>query len=731
MPNPDPLDLPPPQEPSAPGAVSDLHGVIRLVLDKAWLIVSCVVLAVIAAAVYVEWAPRVYEAITTVQVEQEDAKVITAEQVVSENMQNLDVLNTVAEKLENAALLEQVLEANNLLPPEGTVVTNGSQTLTREDIITGFSRSVKADLRRNTRLIDVTVRNTNPALAARLANSLVQNYLGEDALVTQTTTEGASVFLQQEADKWKKKLEASDQALQDYRKKVGLISLEQNTDIVTPQLQDLNTRLTQTNMAVIQAQGAYQDSLNMSTNVADLLAYPQVAADPDIMQISTAVTRAEDDFAVIRQRYREKHPKYILAKSSLEGLQGQLAATTLKVRARIQESLRIAYENDLTSKQGLEAQLQQAETNAMKLSDSAIPFNVLSREVEVDKAQYDSIISRLSETSVAAQIAPERIRVVQPALVPDLPASPKIKLIFALALFGGLAAGLGISFVLFSIDTSFRTVDEVEHYLALPVLGTVPKLPKSEGKENQLVAAEGSNSAGAEVFRTLRTTLSMLGREQDRRTYLFTSSLPGEGKTFTSVNYAVSLAQQGLRVLLVDIDLRRPMVEEFFLGKTRGNHLPGVTDYFLGRKKFNELCLPHKDVPQLSWMPAGSSVPNPAELLTRADFQQLLNEGLANYDRIVVDTAPILPVSDTLLLAAKVQTVVLVVEGCKTSRKAAERSVQLLNNAGAPIGGVVLNLLPNRRFSGYYYSYYHGYGYGHYGKKESKDDKDKLTEVAS
>ena len=402
------------------------------------------------------------------------------------------------------------------------------------------------------------------------------------------------------------------------------------------------------------------------------------------------------------------------------------------MRARIQETLRIAYANTLTAKQGLEAQLKEAETNAMKLSDSAIPFNVLSREVEVDKAQYDSIISRLSETSVAAQIAPERIRVVQPALVPDLPASPKIKLIFALALFGGLAAGFGISFVLYSIDTSFRTVDEVEHYLALPVLGTVPKLTKAEGEKNKLVAAEGSNSPGAEVFRTLRTTLSMLGREKDRRTYLFTSSLPSEGKTFTSVNYAVSLAQQGLRVLLVDIDLRRPMIEEFFTGKN--NRLPGATDYFLGRKKFTELCLQHKDVPQLSWMPAGSAVPNPAELLTRADFPQLLNEGLANFDRIVIDTAPLLPVSDTLLLASKVQTVVLVVQGCKTSRKAVERSVQLLNNAGAPVGGVVLNLLPNRRYSGYYYSYYHGYGYGHYGRKESKeskDDKAKLTEVAS
>src|ERR1019366_7777453 len=195
-----------------------------------------------------------------------------------------------------------------------------------------------------------------------------------------------------------------------------------------------------------------------------------------------------------------------------------------------------------------------------------------------------------------------------------------------------------------SMDTSFRTVDEVEHYLALPVLGAIPKLPKTEGKDNDLAAAQDSNSPNAEVFRTLRATLSMLGRE-----------------------------------------------------------------------KFDELCQPHPDVPKLFWMAAGSSVPNPSELLMSADFQKLLSEGLAHYDRIVIDTAPILPVSDTLLL---------VVQACKTSRKAVERSVQLLKNASASTGGVVLNLLPKRRLSGYCYSYHHGYGYGNYGEKEADKTSD-------
>jgi polysaccharide biosynthesis transport protein len=716
----DPMDLPPPQEPSVPGSIVDLHGFIRLLLDKGWLIVSCIVLAVIGAAWYVQRAPRIFEAVNTVQVEQEDRKVVKAEQVVSEDMRGLEILNTIAQKLCNTYLLEQVLATNHLLPAEAPALADGSNALTREEAVKRFARNVKTSLRRNTRLIDISVRDTNAYVAAQLANSLVENYLGEDAQTQHATTEDASAFLKREAKAQEIKLEASEQALQDYRRKIGAVSLQESQDIVTPQLQDLNKRLTQSKANLVQAQGAFQDSLKMSTNIEEVMAYPQIATDPDVVQISSEVERQTDNFVLVRLRYREKHPRYILASSSLEALKQQLAATVLRARARMQEGLRIVYQNALTSQQGLELELHGTETNAMQLSDSAVRFNVLAREVESDKAQYDALISRLGETAVAEKITPDRIRVIQKASAPDRPVSPKVKLIFALAILGGLALGLGLSFVLSSVNTSFRTVDEVEHYLTLPVLGAIPKLPKGASDSCKLVAAGDGNSAGAEVFRTLRATMSMLGREENRRTYLFTSSLPNEGKTFVSANYAACLAQRGLRTLLVDMDLRRPMVEEFFTGKR--HHLPGVTDYLLGRSKFEEVCRQHEDVPKLFWIPSGGAVPNASELLAQADLKQMLSEGLAQFDRIVIDTAPLLPVSDTLLLASKVQTVVLVVQGCKTSRKAVERSVQFLKRANGSIAGIVLNLLPNRRFSGgYHYSYYHGYGYGSYGK--SDEDK--------
>jgi capsular exopolysaccharide synthesis family protein len=721
MQNLDPLDLPPPQEqPIASSGLGDFHKFLRTILDRSLLIISCIVLSVIGAALYVELTPKSYEATTTVQVEQEDAKVVKSEQVVSEDMRGLDIMNTVAQKMCNGALLLQVLESNGLMSADGSYPLDGSK-LNREEYLKRFSRHVKASLRRNSRLIDINVSATNAALSARLANSLVENYLGEDALAQHTTTGNANEFLRKEAEDQKEKLTKAEQALQDYRKEAGSVSLEQNQDIVTPQLQDLNRRLTESKANLVEAEGDYKDSLKMTTNLDGLLAYTNVLSDPEVAQISQNLAKSEMDLVLVKQRYREKHPKYILAQASLRGLNDQLTATAERVRSRIQESMRIAFEKALTAQEGLESELMTAKTNAVQLGDVAVHYNVLSRDYESAKQQYDAIIQRLSETHVEAQLTPERIRVIQKALVPEKASSPKVLLAFAVDTFGGLIAGLVICFILEAANTTFRTVDEAEQFLALPVLGTVPKLIKGKSDARKLVAAEGSQSTGAEVFRTLRTTLSMLGPEKDRRTYLFTSSLPSEGKTFTSLNYAVSLAQQDLRTLLIDLDLRRPSVEQYFTGKR--STLPGVTDYFLGRKKFSEVCIQHEETHKFFWMPSGTNVPNPLELLTKVDFLQMINEGLSQFDRIVIDTAPLLPVSDTLLLASKVQTVVLVVQGCKTARKVVERSLQLLNKANAPIGGIVLNLMPNRRFTGYYYSYYHGYGYGHYGVKDQDAEK--------
>ena len=235
------------------------------------------------------------------------------------------------------------------------------------EMVAQYAREVRASLRRNTRLIDLTVRNTDPQLAARLDNGLIERYLEQDARAQQATTENANALLREESNRLKKNLEASEQAMEDYRKDASSISLQQSQDILTPQLQDLSKRLTEGKALVIQAGGAYRDSLKMSADVADLLAFPEVAADSDVVETSGELTKSENEFALICQRYRAKHPKYILAAASVEwALKEQLAATALKVRTRIQESRRIAYQRSLTTEDGLQTALTDTENSALK-----------------------------------------------------------------------------------------------------------------------------------------------------------------------------------------------------------------------------------------------------------------------------------------------------------------------------------------------------------------------------
>jgi capsular exopolysaccharide synthesis family protein len=338
--------------------------------------------------------------------------------------------------------------------------------------------------------------------------------------------------------------------------------------------------------------------------------------------------------------------------------------------------------------------------------------------VESDRALYESVLKTMKETSVTKDIKPMRIRVVQPAFTPRKPFSPRRAMIAALSGLGGIFAGFLLVLCLNFLDSSIKTVDEAETLLRFPVLATVSDLKEVKRKNHPLVVQDDPQSSGAEAFRTLRTSLSMLGRVEDRRVFLFTSSMPAEGKTFCSLNYAASLAQLGLKVLLIDGDLRKPSVELVLMGKEM--ETAGVTDYLTGRKSFEDVVQPCR-LPGLFFISGGTIAPNPAELLAKDGLGELIERALKTYDRVVLDSAPVHAVSDTLLMLKNVQTVCLIIRGARTSTRSIARCVHLLKGAQAPLSGLVLNRMPLRRGIGYgYYKYSPYYDYRYHGKYSKK-----------
>jgi succinoglycan biosynthesis transport protein ExoP len=706
---PDPQKTFYPEENFAPKSAFDLQTIYHAVLEKLWLIAIFVVVALLLAAAYLHRAPNLYSSTATLMVEQGDEKVVNIQKVQQEDLRGLEVLRTIEQVLKSRALLERVAIANNLdkdprFVPQGVV-------LTPAQVAGILDQMIDVRLRRFTRLIDVTAVHTDPQIAATVANSLIKEYMKQNLEQYSASSQVANEFLLEEARRLKKKLEQSELALHAYREKTKTVSLEQRQDIVNPKLKELSVRLTEANSKRLDWEAKLAQVKELGTNVEALLVLPVVAADPTIVNIQASIVHAESDFANLRQRYKEKHPKYIQAASQIEEWKNSLSDAVKKIGQTVQSS----YESAVVAEKELEKAVREQEAIALDLNSKLIDYNVLSREVESDKMFYDSVNQRLKETSLTKELPSNVIRPVQDAAVATAPFSPNKRKVMLMGGLAGLLFGIFLVIGLNALDRSIKTVDQAEETLGLAVLSAIPEIKEIKKEGHSLVVAEDARSAGAEAFRSLRTSLRMLGREEDRRTFLFTSALPAEGKTFCAANYGLCLAQQGLRVLLIDGDLRRPAVENVLLGKKTGK--AGVTDYLTGQKPLAEI-IQNCGHENFSFISAGTTAPNPAELLAQRNFDSLIDEALLTFDRVIVDSAPVHAVSDTLVMLNRIQTVCLVARACKTPARSSLRAIQMLQKANALPAGVILNRLPRRRGPTGSYDPYYDYSYkGQYADK--------------
>ena len=689
----------------------DFRALFHLAREKAWLIALCLLLAGFATAAHLARSPKIYAAKVVLQVEQEEARIINIERVQQENLQSLESLKTVEQTLQTPAIMARVLDANKLAadPRFAPPPAEGQTPPSREQLVNRLAGMVEVRLRKGTRLIDIKVEHTNPSLTELVANSIVREFLLLNQEHSASSSEVATEFLVKESRQLKSKVEASEKVLQAFKEQMQIPSLEERQNIVLEKLKELGAKVTEAKSQRIVQETAWKQVLTLSNDVNALLVIPAVANDQAVTEIRSNIAKQESDLANLRQRYKQLHPKFIQAQSQLAEWKSALDKAILSVPKRV----RSAYESARAAEQALESALREQETVALELNKQSVRYNVLSRDVESDRALYQSVLNRIKETSVTKDLKPSKVRVIQQASVPEKPVKPQKVRVIAAGVMAGLVGSVLLVFLLNALDRSLKTVDQTEEYLALPVLSTIPKFGGNANDHRRQIISDAAQSPEAESFRTLRTALSMLGRKEDRRSFLFTSALPSEGKTFCSLNYALSLARQGMRTLVVDCDLRRPMVEKSICGDVPRAF--GLTDFLTGQKSFDEVTHP-AEAENLFFMPSGTNAPNPAELLARNGIDGVIDEALRHFDRVVVDSAPIHAVSDTLLILNRIQTLCLVIHARKTPKNSIRRAVQLLRQAGAPLAGVVMNLMPRSSHGYYYYDSYYDYAYrGKYG----------------
>ncbi len=677
----------------------EFQGLLYALLDRAWLIVLLAVIGGLLAMWRVQRIPQLYRSTSVLEIEMEEQKAIKLKDDGQRDLKSPELIQTILSNFGNRSLMEKV--ANTLHLTTDPVFLGHPVTIPVpiDEVVGVLLGGAEAARRPQTRLVDISFTHHDPETARRISGALVSQFLELGSQQRLQTLETQNSVLVQKASELKEKLDRSEHAIQDYKKNLESVSLEDNRNLVDGKLKGLNGDLTSAKSERLRIEADLDQIQRVRSDVNALQIVTSVVQDPEVMAAQARVDAAAGEVATLEQRYRAKHPSMIAARSKQESAKAALADSIRTAPDRVAAR----YNSAISREQGLQKAVSEQEKALLELDEKVIPFRALQRDMESDKALFESVLQRLKESNLSVGMQPVSFRVVEPAVPASAVPIKRLQMI-STASVGGMIIAIALIAAYFFLDSSLRTVDEAERLIGMPVLAAIPIFPPSKEAGAALVMRKSSDSAPSESFRSLRSAVSLLGPETERRVLLMTSAVPGEGKTTVSGNIAIAFAQQGLKTLLIDADLRRPALTKLFdvVGET------GVAEYIAT----GHLTLIPSGVENLSLIPSGAHAPNPAELLANPRFGQLIELMKDRFDRIVIDSAPVNVVSDTFSIVSMASTICLVVRANRSPRKVVRRALELLQRAKVRPDGIVLNCLPKTHGAGYYYYYSSNSKYG-------------------
>jgi succinoglycan biosynthesis transport protein ExoP len=567
-----------------------------------------------------------------------------------------------------------------------------------------------------TRIIEIHFANPDPQMAARVVNTLVNVYVEQNFKTKFESAMQTSDWLSKQLSDLQLKVETSQEKLVRYQREHGILGIDEKQNIVTSKLDELNRELTAAEADRIQKESKFR--MTLSGN-------PELIASQDSNSLLARLRQQESDLrnqiATAEVQLGPAHPRIRELNSQLAQVQSTVHAEIEKLSGRIKTDFQGASQRESM----LRAALEEQKTQANKLNENAIEYSLLKRDVDTNRQLYEGLLQKLKEASVSAGLKSSNIRVVDVARVPLAPARPDKRRNIMLALAMGLVGGVVLAFLLEAVDNTVRTPEQAQSLANLPALGIIPAsanllirtrqqkaLMAKGGREAvELVTYRRPKSDISESYRALRTAILLSSSGSPPKVMLITSALPQEGKTTTSINTAVVLAQKGARVLLVDADLRRPSIHKVFNIKPK----VGLSTLLTGSSKVENTITHVPQLPNLFLLPAGPPPPHPAELLGSAIMKKYIAQWREQYDHVIFDTPPALSVTDSILLSVDMDSVVLVIRSGNTTKAALRRTRELLTQVNANVLGLVVNAV-DVNSPDYYHYYYYGSKYGGYGR---------------
>jgi capsular exopolysaccharide synthesis family protein len=588
---------------------------------------------------------------------------------------------------------------------------------------------------RETRLIDVSYRHTDPHLAAKIVNDIAETFVLQNLEKRTETSSSTGSYLQQRIAELQSNIRNKEEELINYGKTHQILSLNEKENTVVERLAGLNKQLLDAENERKLAEAAYNASLQ--PGAARALAEGGVG-ERDVPSATKVTTEVELRLAELRQRRAElsventdKWPAVQEIDRQITTLEKQKNETRSRATEIVTTNYLTRYRQAKAAEDALRKSYEQQRAETLTQNEAAVSYRIIQQEIDTYKTLLDGLLQRTRENDVVAAGTPNNIRIVDYAIAGKNPVAPKRTLVVGLSFMLALGLGIALSFFLEYLDDSVRTPEDVENFLRLPAIAVIPQTGNS--KPRRLIPQKGGavapstalapnevllsdldkRSPIAEAYRHLRTSILLSTAGRPPKTLLITSSVPSEGKTTTAVNTAMSLAQTGAKVLIIDADMRRPRLHSIF-NLSNANGLSSLLAREFEEREVAE-AFQKVDEPGLFVLTAGPVPPNPAELIGSEQMLRLLATVTPNFTHVIIDSPPVAAFTDGVLIAAMVEGVLLVVHSGKNSRKVVGRGRKLLHDVGARIIGVVLNKVPNAGGTSYYY--YGGY-YSHYSSTE-------------
>jgi polysaccharide biosynthesis transport protein len=546
---------------------------------------------------------------------------------------------------------------------------------------------------RNSRIVDLKYRSRDPELATLLVNAHARSYIEQNLEFRFTASKEAGDWLSERLAEQRKQVEDASAALQRYREaNDALVAADDRDNIVIQRLGDLSRELTRAKTLRLEKESMYTQLRGLSPGAPALESAAVVAANPAIQQQRGRVAELQRRKLDLSQTFLDTHPDMVALERQIEAAEAALNGEL----ARVVEGVRNEYTRAVAQERSLEAALDEQKREALRMNRASIEYGVLNREVESTRTVYQALLQRAQETGVSGEQRTSNVRIVDLAEVPGAPFYPNVPASLRSGLLAGLGLALLVALLFEQFDSRLRTPAEVQAYLHLPPLGLLPLEP-----DDPDAAGAHPSPRFAESVRALRTNVIFSTGDSACRSLLVTSTSPGEGKTMVSSRLAVALAETGRRVLVIDADMRKPKLHVAFGARQE----PGLSNIIVGTSTFDEALIAGP-VPGLTFLPAGHAPPNPAELLSSARFQAWFDEMRQQFDWIVIDTPPVMAVTDASVIAHAVTGVVFVVGAEMTNRNHAVVALQQLQRAHGRVLGAVLNRVDVDRDAASYAPYY-------------------------